>query len=58
MEKPTNRTDERLKDITPIFTPQNLEMMETRLRAGDKLELRLVDGKTLGIWVESRKRLQ
>lgn len=58
MEKPTNRADERLEGIKPLFTPQNLEMMETRLRAGDKLELRLVDGITLGIWVENRKRLQ
>lgn len=58
MEKPTNRADIKAQDIKPIFTPQILEMMETRLRAGDKLELRIVDGIRLGIWVENRKRLQ
>lgn len=58
MEKPTNRYKGTLKATKPIFTPEILEMMETRLRAGDKLELRIVDGMTLGVWVETRKRLQ
>lgn len=58
MEKPTNRHKDTLKEIKPIFTPEVLEIMETRLRAGDKLELRIVDGMKLGIWVESKKRLQ
>lgn len=58
MERPTNKAEERRKHIKPLFTPEILEMMETRLRAGDKLELRLVDGINLGIWVENRKRLQ
>lgn len=52
------KASEKGAPITPIITADVLEKLEKHLKAGDKLEMRLIDGKNLAVWVQEKKKIK
>lgn len=52
------KTSEKSTTSSSIITADVLEKIEKHLKAGDKLEMRLLDGKQLGVWVQEKKKIK